>query len=84
MNEFFTWLFANSTSAIILASAIGLLVVTIVVVYIVVFLQGREISFYPPKLGPKLDNVSFPKNKKIGSNYENSFYRNFKATQAVY
>jgi hypothetical protein len=53
MTDFFNWLSGGSTSAIAFISVISIVVVGITTMYIGAFLQGREISFYPPKIGEK-------------------------------
>jgi hypothetical protein len=54
MSDFFTWLSASSPAATILLVAFSVAVVVAVLIYVVSFLQGREVSFWPPKIGPKL------------------------------
>lgn len=51
--SFFDWLISGSLSAIIFIIAASLLVFSALLVYIVSFFQGREISFWPPKIGEK-------------------------------
>jgi len=53
MSDFFQWLSGGSPSAIIFISAIGILLVGLTLIYIVAFIQGREISFWLPKIGEK-------------------------------
>jgi len=49
MADFFTWLAGGS-----LSSTLFIIIVTIIgIVAIVAILQGREVSFYPPKIGPR-------------------------------
>lgn len=57
MSEFFIWLSANpiATTAIILA--FSLIVISITMIYIIAFVQGRSISFWPPSIGPKPSGV---------------------------
>jgi serine/threonine protein kinase len=53
MDSALTWLFGGSIAANV---AVGLLIVvfvTIVGMYLVGFLQGRPLSFWPPKIGPR-------------------------------
>jgi hypothetical protein len=52
----------------VLASAIGLSIIVTLLLYVVAFFQGREISFYPPKIGPKVDKDS---KKRDASNINN-------------
>ena len=53
MTDFFQWLSGGSVSAIVFITVITVLVVTIVIIYAVAFFQGREVSFWPPKIGEK-------------------------------
>lgn len=48
MNALLNWISANPTMATII---IGVLLLIMVILFIVAFLQGREVSFYPPKIG---------------------------------
>lgn len=36
----------------LVGSFVALLLLTIAVIYVVAFIQGREVSFWPPKIGP--------------------------------
>ncbi len=58
MSEFFAWLSANSLATSVLIIAFGLVVVVMILIYFIAFLQGREISFWPPKIGQKLEKKS--------------------------
>ncbi len=49
MDEFFKWLSGNPIATIILLVAVGLAVI----ICVVAFFQGREITFWPPKISPK-------------------------------
>lgn len=53
MDEFLKWLASNPSIATTLILAIGILIFATVLMYLVAFLQGREISFWPPKIGAK-------------------------------
>jgi len=55
MNSFLQWLSTNTIATTILILAIGVLVPSIAALFIVAFIQGREISFWPPKIGKKPD-----------------------------
>ncbi len=55
MSDFLQWLSSNSAPAIILIITIGLIVSVVIIIYVVSFIQGRELSFWPPKIGPKPD-----------------------------
>ncbi len=49
MSEFFQWLSSNPTATITLTLAFGIFVL----IYLIAFFQGREISIWPPRIGPK-------------------------------
>lgn len=53
MSDFFTWLSGGSPSAAVFIIAFGALIVGIVLLYVVAFIQGRSVSFWPPKIGEK-------------------------------
>lgn len=54
MDAFFQWLSSNIIATTILILAFGVFVI----IYTVAFIQGREISFWPPKIGPKNTNAN--------------------------
>ncbi len=64
MPELFKWLSSNPTATLVVISLFGILVVFAVLIYLVAFFQGREISFWPPKIGEKPEKS---KTKKINS-----------------
>jgi len=53
MDKLVDWLAHNSAASITLTVAFGLLAITVTVIYAVAFSQGREVSFWPPKIGAK-------------------------------
>jgi hypothetical protein len=53
MDAFFSWLSSNPVVANVLIVALGAVVLSVVLIYLVAFFQGREVSFWPPKLGKK-------------------------------
>ncbi|NOT03894.1 MAG: hypothetical protein HOP27_04775 [Anaerolineales bacterium] len=53
MDKFFEWISNNSFAAAILIASFGVLIFSIVLIYLIAFFQGREISFWPPKIGNK-------------------------------
>jgi len=65
MNDFFTWLFSNSPISNGVLIVLGLCLLSIFAIYLIAFIQGREISFWPPKIGGKY--VDFNKSK-MGKN----------------
>ena len=56
MDAFLQWLFANPTVANTLLFLLSVLILGVTLIYIIAFLQGREISFWPPKIGEKPEN----------------------------
>lgn len=56
MGEILKLLSQNPVALIILGILLGLLLLSITIIYIIAFFQGREISFYPPKIGSRLSN----------------------------
>jgi len=55
MDEFFKWLSTNNLATNILIGAFGLVVFSLVLIYLIAFFQGRSIQFWPPKIGEKPD-----------------------------
>ena len=53
MAEFFQWISNGSTPATIFIGILVVLIAVIVLIFLTAFIQGREISFYPPKIGVK-------------------------------
>jgi hypothetical protein len=66
MEELFKWLSVNSIASIVLLILFAGSIVSLLVTYLIAFFQGREISFYPPKLGPRPDESK--KGDKSGKN----------------
>jgi hypothetical protein len=60
MEAFFQWLTSNSAASIILTAILSITIVTITVIYLVAFRQGREISFWPPKIGSSPNSKDKP------------------------
>lgn len=69
MAEFFKWLSGNSIATNALLVSFVTLAALTGVVYVAAFLQGREISFWPPKIGAKPDK---PPTSRDSSNAEGS------------
>lgn len=57
MDSFFSWLSSNSVAATVLIVAFGVVVSSATIIYLGAFLQGRPISFWPPKIGVKPDKA---------------------------
>ena len=53
MDEFFKWLSANPVAGTVLIVSFAAIVTSITFIYVVAFIQGREISLWPPKIGAK-------------------------------
>lgn len=53
MNEFLKWLSSNPILASALVSAITFLLITVALMVTIAFFQGREVTFWPPKIGPR-------------------------------
>ena len=61
MDKFFEWLSGNSVGAIAFMVLVGLALFALVMILIVGFLQGREITFWPPRIGPRAQKGISPK-----------------------
>ncbi len=57
MDAFFQWLGGNPGATTALIAAFAILVAAVVLIYLVAFFQGREISLYPPRIGEKRDKL---------------------------
>lgn len=66
MDAFFQWLSSNPTVTITLQVALTGLVLAVALIYVVAFIQGREVSFWPPKIGIKPEKKR-PSEKTDGS-----------------
>ena len=53
MNTFLEWLSKNPTVATLFIISLSGLVITIILIYVKAFLEGRSVSFWPPKIGEK-------------------------------
>ena len=51
MDNFLNWISMNPTIATTIIVILGVLLLAMVVLFIVAFFQGREVSFYPPRIG---------------------------------
>lgn len=51
MEYFFNWLSQTPLATNVLAVAFLIIVITIVLMYVIAFLQGRSVSFWPPEIG---------------------------------
>ncbi len=53
MNELFKALSNNPIAIITLIASFGIIVLSLVMTYLIAFFQGREVHFWPPKIGAK-------------------------------
>lgn len=53
MDALIKWLSSGSVSASIILVLMSFILAIVALIYLVAFLQGREISFWPPKIGEK-------------------------------
>lgn len=53
MNEFLKWLSTNPTVATSVVVSFSIFLTSATLIYLVAFLQGREISFWPPRIGER-------------------------------
>jgi hypothetical protein len=53
MSEFFKWLSSNPTATTTVIFSFGFIVISIGLIFLIAFFQGREISVWPPKIGAK-------------------------------
>ncbi len=58
MKELFEWLAKTPIASYSIAICFALISISVVLIYVVSFFQGRQIEFWPPKIGEK------PRNKK--------------------
>ncbi len=72
METFLNWLSANPIIANILLAVLIVIVLSLVIMFIIAFRQGREISFYPPKIGSKPSNAEQNDKKTLETSIENS------------
>lgn len=53
MNAFLQWLSTNDILAITVIVTINIILISVALIYLVAFFQGRKISFWPPTIGEK-------------------------------
>lgn len=73
MNEFLLWLSNNPSMTNTLLILVGIFILSVVLLYVVAFIQGREISFWPPRIGElsdkkKSNSVPIINNQSTNSN----------------
>ncbi|MBK9210746.1 MAG: hypothetical protein IPL71_21675 [Anaerolineales bacterium] len=71
MADFFQWLSSGSIFAIILIIVVVVIVIIVIAFFVAAFREGREISFYPLKLGEKPINNTASKNSNKTSKIRN-------------
>src|SRR5262245_45692501 len=57
MNDFLQFLTQNPVIATAAIIAISVVVIVVAFMFVTAFLQGREITFWPPKIGPKAEST---------------------------
>jgi len=62
MNEFFQWLSENPLATNIVISIFGITILTVISMYVIAFIQGRSVSFWPLKIGETSD---YPETKSL-------------------
>jgi hypothetical protein len=65
MEQFFEWLQSNPIAATVAIIAFAVLVASAPLMYIVAFFQGREISFWPPRIGARISTTETKKRLSI-------------------
>lgn len=53
MNELIKWLTINPIAGTIALATFAIVILAAIIIYLVAFFQGRELSFWPPKIGSK-------------------------------
>lgn len=67
MMEFFLWLSGGSPLALFLIGIAVVVIIVIIIIFVVAFFQGREISFWPPKIGEK-KKIIYSDKEKLDTN----------------
>ena len=67
METFLNYLSANPIVANILLGVLVILLFSLILMYAIAFAQGREISFWPPKIGPKPNGLEQTDRTKTAS-----------------
>jgi serine/threonine-protein kinase len=55
MDAFFEWLSSNPIAGTTLIVSFGVIVISVTLIYLIAFFQGRSIELWPPKIGQKPD-----------------------------
>jgi serine/threonine protein kinase len=53
MPDFFKWASGSSIATAVLAASFAALVLAVIALYMGAFWQGRDVSFWPPRIGPR-------------------------------
>jgi serine/threonine protein kinase len=61
MTETLKVILGNNAALAVFLVAASLLVLTVIAIYVFAFIQGRDLSFWPPKIGPKPSLQNSPK-----------------------
>jgi hypothetical protein len=70
MDTLIKFLVNNPALLTTLIAAVVLSLLSIILIFVVAFIQGREVSFYPPKIGAKLDKTDLSGKKGLFSTVE--------------
>jgi hypothetical protein len=66
MDVIFQWLTANPIMLTIIIVSVSIALIALTLLYVIAFLQGRTISFWPPNIGSKIsDNEPSSTNNKL-------------------
>ncbi len=65
MDKFLDWLVVNPNLATFILVILGLLLFIIVLIYLLAFMQGRKISFWPPSIGERTELISKVKEESL-------------------
>jgi len=65
MSEFFQWLSKNPIATNIVIATFGVVVVAVVSMYVIAFIQGRSVSFWPLKIGESTDSETKSLEKQV-------------------
>lgn len=65
MADFFQWLSSNSIATNTLVVSFGFLIISVILIFVIAFFQGREVVFWPPKVGTKPDKSEKGDHKKV-------------------
>ncbi|MCC5624785.1 hypothetical protein [Nostoc sp. CHAB 5715] len=76
MKELFDYLLKNQIANNVVTIAFFVIVISITLIYVVAFFQGRDVSFWPPSIG-KLPNNSAGQSSSPGGSGNSTTRRSF-------